>query len=353
MLTTLTIRGFRNLADQSWSPAEGTNLILGLNGSGKSSLLESVYLVATTRSFRTTRLDECGRLEGPGFHVAADVGGEGRVRIEVGQDAAGKRRAVNGKSGPIAEHLGALPLVSWTHRDLEVFLGPPSVRRRMLDRGMLVEQPASLGLLSEYRRALDAKRAALENQTSVLAEWNRLLARAGSALVDRRARWVESLERSLETVLEQSELALGKVELRYRPSPRAGLEGEESMFEALEKLTQKEVRRGIALAGPHRDDVEILWRHGLVGRMASAGERKLLGLALVVAQARLLAERSVRPLFLIDDLDAELDLGRVGEIWKVLSEAPQLIAASSRKDVVNRLDAAAKWSLDQGILSQY
>jgi len=352
MLTTLTLRGFRNLADQSWSPVEGTNLVFGLNGSGKSSLLESVYLAATTRSFRTTRLEECGQLEGPGFHVAADVGGDERVHIEVGQDSAGKRRAVNGKSGPIGEHLAALPLVSWTHRDLEIFLGPPVVRRRMLDRGMLVERPASLGLISEYRRALGAKRAALDHQTSVLGEWNRLLARAGAALVDRRARWVERLERSLETVIEDSELDLGKVELRYRPSPKDALAGEEGMFEALEKLTSSEIRRGIALAGPHRDDLEILWRHGSVGRMASAGERKLLGLALVVAQARLVAERGVAPLFLIDDLDAELDLGRVDEIWKVLGEAPQLIAASSRKDVANRLEATAKWNLDQGILTR-
>ena len=69
--------------------------IIGLNGSGKSSLLESVYLVATTRSFRTTRLDECGRLEGPGFHVAADVGGEGRVRIEMAGDRRDQTRSTH------------------------------------------------------------------------------------------------------------------------------------------------------------------------------------------------------------------------------------------------------------------
>lgn len=350
MLTSLTLRTFRNLADQSWSPTAGRNLIFGLNGAGKSSLLEAVYLVTTTRSFRTSRLEECARLGGSAFHVGADIEGEERVRLEVGQDEQGKRRAVNGKNGPIAEHLAVQRLVSWTHRDLEIFLGPPAVRRRMIDRGMLVEQPATFAAITEYRRALEAKKAALESQAEVLGEWNRLLARTGAELVARRARWIDRLEAELAKVLEESDLGLGAVRLGYRPSPKRALEGEEGMLEALVGLSAAERRRGIALVGPHRDDLDILWRHGPVGRMASAGERKLLGLALVVAQARLVAERGAQPLFLVDDLDAELDPERVDQVWGVLDEAPQLLAASSRKNVVNGLRATAKWRLEDGIL---
>lgn len=352
MLTELQSRSFRNLADQVWRPGAGSNLVLGPNGAGKSSLLEAVYLVATTRSFRTNRLAECCRIGGDGFHLAAEIEAAERVRLEVSYGPDGKTRAVNGTSGPIVEHLSVCPLVSWTSRDNEIFQGPPAVRRRLMDRGVVIEHPAALALLSEYRRAVDAKRAALDSQVGVLEDWNRLMGRVGAALVRRRAEWVEHLEASLNRVLEESDLGLGRVDLDYRPSPSEALDGEDAMVAALESLRSQETARGILLAGPHRDDLEISWRNGPVGQMASAGERKLLGLAWMVAQARLIGERQSRPVMLVDDLDSELDHERVDQVWSLLEGAHQLIAASSRKSVVSRLGASAKWGLSDGALER-
>lgn len=326
--------------------------MLGPNGAGKSSLLESIYLVATTRSFRTHRLAECCRLGGESFHLAAEIEGAERVHLEVSYGPDGKFRAVNGTTGPIVEHLSVCSIVSWTSRDNEIFEGPPEVRRRLMDRGIVVEHPASLALLSEYRQAVDAKRAAIDSQVGALQEWNRLLARAGAALVARRAEWVAHLESVVNRVLEESPLDLGLVELDYRPSPVEALEGEEAMVGALEGLRAKEVARGILLAGPHRDDLEISWRHGPIGSMASAGERKLLGLAFMLAQARLVAERHGEPVVLVDDLDSELDPERVEQVWELLGDERQLVATSSRKSVVNRLDAEAKWGLEGGLLKR-
>ena len=351
MLTTLTTRSFRNLADQSFAPVSGANLVYGPNGAGKSSLLEAAYLAATTRSFRTPRLKECCRLGDESLGVSAEVDGDERVRLEVSWGPEGKRRAVNGKAVPIVEHLSVLPIVSWTARDNEIFQGPPAVRRLLLDRGIVSEQPACLLVISEYRRALEAKRAALDGQGAALEEWNRLLARHGAELAARRARFVGLLEGALNDVLERSDLDLGGVELRYRPSPAESLGGEDDLFGALAKLSRRELARRVALAGPHRDDVDILWRNGPVGRMASAGERKALGLALMVAQARLVARRGPHPLCLIDDFDAELDHRRVGELWKLLGGASQLVAATSRNSVVNELSAKGKWSLEGGNLA--
>lgn len=352
MLTALQTRSFRNLSDQRWRPQPGTNLVFGPNGAGKSSLLEAIYLVATTRSFRTHRLTECCRLGTDGFHLAAEIEGTERVHLEVAYGDDGKFRAVNGTTGPIVEHVGVCPIVSWTSRDNEIFEGPPAVRRRLMDRGIVVEHPASLAVLSEYRQAVDAKRAALDSQVGALREWNRLLGRAGAALVKHRAEWLSKLEEALDRVLEESAFGLGRVELIYRPSPEEALEGEDAMVEALDALRSQEISRGILLAGPHRDDVDIVWRHGPVGSMASAGERKLLGLAFMLAQARLVGERHEEPVVLVDDLDSELDPERLEQVWELLAGEPQLVAASSRESVASRLDAAAKWRLEGGALGR-
>jgi DNA replication and repair protein RecF len=350
MIRSITLRSFRNLADQEWMPAPATNLVYGPNGAGKSSLLEATYLAATTRSFRTPWLAECCRIGASEFFVGADTEGGERTRLEVAWGPEGKRRAVNARTGTIVEHLAVVPVVSWTTRDNEIFQGPPAVRRHLIDRGVVSAHPASMGAVSEYRQALEAKRAALASPRGSLEEWNRILARTGAGLVGRRSAWIARLAAALSRVLEESGFGLGPVELRYRPSPAEAVAGEEALLASIEKLARLETARRQVLAGPHRDDLEILWRNGPVGRMASAGERKLLGLAMMVAHAELLEERGGAPLVLIDDLDAELDRERVGQVWDLLGQGRQLIAATSRKSVVNRLAASARWSLGDGFV---
>lgn len=353
MLRSLTFRDFRNLENATWQPEPGANLIFGLNGAGKSSLLEAAYLVSTTKSFRTSRLDDCRRHDGVGFHVAAETEGESRTRLELGLSDEGKRRAVNGNVGPISEHLSVLPVVSWTTRDTDLFHGPPALRRRQIDRGLVAEKISALTALSEYRRALEAKKAALENQPRALSEWNAVMASRGAVVCALRSDWVERLQAELDDVLTQSRLGFEDVELRYRPSPREAVNGEQALLDVLERLASRETRRGQVLVGPHRDDLEINWRGHAVGRLASAGERKLLGLVLLVAHARLIGRRHQGPLYLVDDLDAELDRRRVEQAWEVLAEAPQLVATSSRKGVVNDLEAASKWHLERGVLDGF
>ena len=120
MLALLEARRFRNLEPLSWSPGAGRHLLLGGNGAGKTSLLEAVYTVATTRSFRTPRLAECVRHGEDGFHLTAEVETPVRTRLEVSWDAAGLARAVNGARGDLAEHLEPLPVVAWHAGEAEV-----------------------------------------------------------------------------------------------------------------------------------------------------------------------------------------------------------------------------------------
>lgn len=353
MLRSLSFRDFRNLEDGTWSPEPGANLVFGLNGAGKSSLLEAIYLSATTKSFRTTRLSDCRRHGSQAFFLGADIEGKARARLEVSFGGAGKTRLVNGGNSSIAEHLEVLPVVTWTTRDTDLFHGPPALRRQMIDRGLVEERVTALAALSEYRRALEAKRAALDSQSQTLTEWNAVLASRGAALSALRGDWIERLAAAVDEVLVESPLGMEDVQLLYRPSPPQALEGQQALFERLEEMASREIRRASALVGPHRDDLEIAWRGRPVSQLASAGERKLLGLVLLIAQARMLSERHRAPLYLIDDLDAELDRGRVEQIWEVLQLAPQMVATSSRKGVVSDLPAAAKWHLEKGVVGVF
>ena len=329
-------------------------MILGANGAGKTSLLEAIYLLATTRSFRTSRISDCCRHGEEGFRLAGEIEAESRLRLEYVFHAGEKTRLLNSRRPSLAEHLAALPVVVWTASDVEVLIGSPAERRRFLDRGVLGRRPSALDALSRYRRALAEKRRLVENDASesVWQTWNHVLAEAAAELIRLRSAYVSDLASRLQAVLDACRLGFPPVALRYRPSPRCGGQGTERIAEAFDSLAGRERRSQRVLAGPHRDDLEISWGGHELRRVASAGERKALGLALASANGELLKECGRRPTYLLDDVDTELDRERLDSMWRVLGSAEQLFASSNRPAVWESIEGARFWHCRAGRLRE-
>jgi len=338
MLRRLEARGFRNLEPLELELDPGFHLILGPNGAGKTSLLEAIYLLATTRSFRTSRLADCCRHETSSFHLAGEVEGDTRSRLEAGFASGERQRTKNGDRTSLAEHLATLPVVAWTAADVEVLIGSPAERRRFLDRGVVGRRAASIEVLSRYRRALHEKRRLLQaaagrHRGAELESWNAVLAAAAAELVELRQAYVEALSLSLVGVFEACRLDMAEVTLGYKCSPRSGRDGAAAIYEELAAAAPRELQLGQPLVGPHRDDLRILWNGRELRRVASAGERKALGLVLAAAHGETLRKSGSEPTFLLDDADAELDPKRLEALWRGLGGAGQLLATSNRPAV--------------------
>lgn len=355
MLTRLEAESFRNLAPLAWEPGPGRHLLTGGNGAGKTGLLEAVYTVATTRSFRTPRLAECVRHGAAGFRLAAEVEDDARTALAVtySLEGTGLDRAVNGARVPLAEHLAVLPVVPWTSEDVEVLTGPPARRRRFLDRGVVSLRPGALGALQRYRDALREKRellarpGAAESDASLEA-WNRVLAGAAVEVARLRAAYAGAVQGELQAVLEEAALPFPPVTLSYRPSPAAALEGEDRVFERLARAAPAERRRGLPLLGPHRDELEVGWGDRPASQVASAGERKALSLALAAAHGRVLGRAGREAVHLLDDLDAELAPDTLAALWRVFDGVRQLVATSNRPAVWDPLDIDHRWTVRDG-----
>jgi DNA replication and repair protein RecF len=352
VLAQLTADGFRNLAPLALQPAPGSHLFLGGNGAGKTSLLEAVYVLATTRSFRTTQLADCIRHSADLFHLEGEVTNGARTRLEVALGKDFRRRTVNGRNAPLAEHLAALPVVSWAAADVDLLAGAPRLRRRFLDRGVVGLRPTALETLGRYREALRQKRGLLASGGPGLEAWNELLAGLAAELIARRHAYVLALTGRLTEVLAESGLPFPPVELAYRPSPAAGLEGAPAIARSLERIADRERQRQLPLLGPHRDDLEIRWGEREVGRVASAGERKALSLLLLAAHGRVLAASGASPVYLLDDIDAELAPPTLAAVWGVFTGeahgARQLFASSNRPQVWLTLPVATLWQVEGG-----
>jgi DNA replication and repair protein RecF len=348
LLVSLHTTSFRNLADATWAPGPGRHLLFGPNGSGKTSLIEAIYVLSTTRSFRAAQLADCARHGAPGFALAGEAEGAQRSGLALSWSSAGLVRAVNGKPAALAEHLAALPVLAWTAEDVELLTGPPVLRRRFLDRGVVSAHPASLDTLARYRRALAQKRLLLLRREGGLEPWNELLASHGAELVLRRAGHVARLEAALRELAGLADSRFLDVTLAYRPSPPEALAGSAAFARRLQAARASESGRRLPLLGPHRDELEVTWRGREARRIASAGERKALGLLLLAAQGMVLAAAGRDTVFLLDDADAELDHGAVERLWRAFDRAPQVFATSNRPEVFSALPVDAKWRLEGG-----
>jgi DNA replication and repair protein RecF len=285
------------------------------------------------------------------------------VRLEVGwREAPGpggtgeRLRLVNGRGTSLAEHLAVLPVVAWEATEADVPTGPPALRRRFLDRGVVGSRPAALAALDRYRRALRAKRELLaapgrRPDAAQLATWNGVLAEAAAEVSALRSAYAERLAAALAGLVAEAGLALPSLVVRYRPSPAAALAGAEAIRERLDHHAEEERRRGLPLVGPHRDDLDIRWDGHAVRGTVSAGERKALSLLLTAAHGRVLTAAGREPVHLLDDVDAELAPDTLERLWGVFSLARQLVATSNRPAVWEGLEVERRWSVEGGTLA--
>lgn len=348
-MSRLSARHFRNLSDIEWRPTEGCHLLVGPNGAGKTSILEAVYLVATTRSFRATRISECVQHGATGLTVTGDVVTDHRVTSEVEYGAMGRVRRVNGGLSTAVEHLREFPVIAWTADDVDLLTGPPAKRRRFLDQGIVGMRPAALEVLARYRRGLAQKREVLISGRGTVDPWNELLAPLIANIVSMRRLYLERLARELESVVADCDLDLPGLSLSYRPS--IGLQGGQEIEAVRERLAQEaaeERRSGRPRIGPHLDDVDVRWGSHRVRSVSSAGERKAFGLLLTAARGRVLAAAGRPPIFVLDDADSELDAGRLAAIWRVYSQSRQVLVSTNREGVWGCAVGAEKWSVRDG-----
>jgi len=351
VLAHLAVRDFRNLEPLAWRPSMGSHLLLGGNGAGKTSLLEAVYVLATTRSFRAAQIADCARHGAGSFHIQGEIESDRRSTLEAGWMDGQRIRALNGKVTPLAEHLAVLPVVAWTSAaEAEVLVGAPKARRRFMDRGVVGVRPPALEVLGRYREALRQKRGLLLSDGAGIEIWNEMLAATAADVITQRHQYVELLKVQLAAVIEASGLPFPPIELRYRPSPANGLEGQTIIADALDRIADRERRRQMPLLGPHRDELEILWGGHEIRRVASAGERKALSLMLLAAHGRVMEVSERPPLYLLDDLDAELAPATVAAVWGVFREAGQLFATSNRPQVWLTLEVGKIWEMERGEL---
>jgi DNA replication and repair protein RecF len=285
-------------------------LVVGPNGAGKTNLLESLHVGTQGFSPRTRADAQLVRFgESAGRIALQGLRGESEVQLELTVEVgAGKRAKVNGAPLRAAEQLRAeIATLVFTPDRLAVVKGGPAVRRAYFDRALGRLAPARAQLATEYAAAVAQRNAALRrvaggySSRDALTPWTEQVASLGRALVEARNEVVAWLAPGFAARAE--ELGL--------PAARMTYEGDPPTVDGLEARLDRDLERGSTGLGPHLDDILLSSGARDLRSFGSQGEQRLTVLALLLAEAELIAERrGFAPLLLLDDVLSELDPAR-------------------------------------------
>lgn len=303
----------------------GLTVVRGANGIGKTNLIEAIGYLGAQRSFRGVAADAMVRQGCDSGVVRGRIQHDERtLLVECEISTRGRSRAqINGQKVTRGRELvEVLRTTVFAPDDLAIVKAGPALRRRFLDDAMVARRPKLDALRSDVEKILRQRNALLKQARGRLTDdvgmtlqvWNDKLAASGEDLADERRSLLAAITPQAQALYEHVSGSDHRVELRYRSTWPEG-----ELAAALEAARDDELRRGVTLVGPHRDDLDVQL-NGLPARThASQGEQRSLALALKLGGHLAVTEAVGRaPVLLLDDVFSELDHARADALVHAL-----------------------------------
>ena len=307
----LLLHNFRNLHAAELYPSAGLNMICGKNASGKTSLLEAIYLLGLARSFRSKKLSRLIEHDQPAFTLYAqllDCRGY-RCSLAIQRQAAREETEIqlNGRRpGHLVELTAQLPLQLINPDAFRLLEGGPGERRRFLDWGVFHQEPGFIHVWQRFQRALKQRNSLLRHDRIDLLQldlWEQELAATGEQVTAFRKAYLDQLQPVFYQLLDQLS-SIENLQIHFL----RGWDKSLAFLSALQNGQKKDSEQGFTQTGPQRADLRIQVAGRSAAEVLSRGQQKLVVSALKLAQGQLLAEATrKRCVYLIDDLPAELD----------------------------------------------
>ncbi len=309
-LARLDIHGLRNLREIQISLTPGANLFYGENGSGKTSLLEALFLLGRGRSFRTRTLDP---VINQGVDDCTVFGLLKKEASELPLGVSRSRRGgfqfkVNGQSVSNTSSLAeAMPLLLLNADSFHLLDGGPQFRRQYVDWGVFHVEHSYRFIWQQFRKALKQRNSLLRHDRideDVMSVWDAEFVRMADQINHHRKKYLTDLIPRIKSVLSELSI-LQDIEFKYYP----GWDASHKLSDVLLTTRQRDLQARVTNQGPHRADLKVRFNNKTANDVLSRGQIKILVTAMQIAQGFLFHERTGgQCLYLLDDLPAELDL---------------------------------------------
>lgn len=336
---SVELKNYRNYEELHMEFDPGTNVLYGDNAQGKTNVLESVYLCATTKSHRGSKDKEIIRFSQDESHIKMMIRKDGvpyRIDMHLKKNKT-KGIAINGL--PIrraSELFGIVNVVFFSPEDLNIIKNGPAERRRFVDLELCQLNRLYVHALAQYNRTLIQRNRLLKELSfkpellDTLDIWDMQLASFGKDVIKSRRKFADQLNELIRDI--HSHLSGGREELviRYEPNTE-----ENELEAALKRSRDTDLRQRTTMAGPHRDDLSFVVNGIDIRRFGSQGQQRTAALSLKLAEIELV-KKLVKdyPVLLLDDVLSELDSRRQEHLLSGIKHIQTIITCTGLDDLV-------------------
>lgn len=364
-LNALQLENYRNYEEVALDCHPDVNILIGENAQGKTNLLESIYTLALAKSHRTSNDKEliCFGAE------YAKIEGElsyrhGKMPLTMFITKKGKKVKVNHlEQHRLTQYIGHLNVVLFAPEDLNIVKGSPQVRRRFIDMELGQMSAVYLNDLSQYQRILKQKNNYLKQlqikqktDRTMLEVLNQQFAEYALKVTLKRAHFIEELEVLAQPIHASITDNRESLEVKYRPSLKlSDTEDEAALFEEVQQLMadnmDREIERGVALYGPHRDDLGFNVNGMDAQTYGSQGQQRTSALSIKLAEIELInKEVGEYPILLLDDVLSELDDSRQTHLLSTIQDKVQTFVTTTSVEGIDHeiMKHAKLYRINQG-----
>jgi DNA replication and repair protein RecF len=347
-LARLQIQDFRCIAQADLELDDRCTLIVGPNGSGKTSFLEAIHVLSCGRSFRTHQLDLLIRKGTEQFTTVGFLSTADRQTV-LGVQYSGEgleARVAGHKARGFADLAAQLPVQVIDPNVHNLIESGPDARRTFLDRGLFHVEPQFVQLWRRYQRALKQRNRALKlgGAPAFIRAWDDELCQSGTQIAAERERYIAELAEPLVRIAGR--FFARPIELRQSQGWAADL----SLPAALDRAWARDQHVGSTTVGPHRADLVVSLNAQLARQHVSRGQQKMLAAALILAQLAHMAESRAHPgCLLLDDPAAELDVDNLSKLLGQIdiTQAQLLVTSLENGPLAERFSARV-FHVEQG-----
>jgi DNA replication and repair protein RecF len=346
-LKHLSLKNYRNYERETIEFANNVNIILGENAQGKTNMMEAIYVLAMAKSHRTTndkdliRWDEdYAKIEGKAMKK------NGALSLELIISKKGKKAKCNHiEQQRLSQYVGHLNIVMFAPEDLNLVKGSPQVRRRFIDMEIGQVSPVYIHDLSQYQKLLQQRNHYLkmlqtreQQDETILDILTEQLIPLAAKITLKRYEFLLLLEKWAAPIHREIRRGLETLQIQYRPSVDVSEKIElsriiEAYSEKFATIKEREIQRGMTLAGPHRDDISFSVNGKDVQTFGSQGQQRTTALSVKLAEIELIfSEIGDYPILLLDDVLSELDDFRQTHLLDTIRQKVQTFVTTTSID---------------------
>ena len=341
-VVNLKLKNFRNYQSAEVNFSRGINLISGLNGQGKTNLVEAIVVASRTKSPRTHNDKDMILSGADGAQVNLVVNkNEGDVLIDFYINKTEEKSFVinNNPVSRVGQVFGNLVCVYFSPQELKIVSGAPSDRRDFLDDDISMLSESYYNLCLRYEKVLAQRNKLLKTERDpakiidTIGVWDEQLASIAAAIVKTRKSFVNKLSPMANKFL--NDLSANKEDLKLS---YVGVKGEtrdeikKNLLRALDEGLSRDMELGYTGVGPHRDDLKIELNGADARVFSSQGQSRSIALALKLAEMKIMEEElGEKPVVILDDVFSELDTRRQRKLFEAVEDAQAIFTGTSFK----------------------